>query len=135
VSAGGDAQGVGVEDDLEQDRWIKGRSTGLVIAIAGLEDREIHLVIDDVIEGIFEGAGENLLREGNGEKHSLLVGVVFVTSHVFSLSSGGLALFIPREEEGCIPSYHHYGGFSYSFNVQVQPSFPGRRDEGSPLNA
>ena len=45
-------------------------------------------MIDDVVEGVFEVAGEDLTREGDGEQFELVVVVVFVSGHPVLRISG-----------------------------------------------
>ena len=78
--AGDNAPGVGVEDDLQQNGGIVGRGAD-VVGVAIIKEREIELVVDEVVEGIFEGAGKDLLVKGDGDELALAVVVRFVTSH------------------------------------------------------
>ena len=81
LPAGGDAPGVGIEDDLEQDGGIIGGGAGIVIAVAGIEDGEVEFVIDQVVQRVLEGAGEDLLVKGDGNELALAVVVLFVACH------------------------------------------------------
>jgi hypothetical protein len=60
-----------------------GGRPGLVVVVPRFKDREIELVIDELVEGVFESAGKNLLREGNRDELRLVVGVVLVSRHRF----------------------------------------------------
>ncbi|MFT3847296.1 MAG: hypothetical protein QM739_02525 [Propionivibrio sp.] len=55
--AADDAFGVGAEDDLEQhSRWV-GRSTRLIVAVAGVKTGKVEIVIKKVMHGVGEAAG------------------------------------------------------------------------------
>ena len=55
-------------------------------------------MIDDVVEGVFESAGEDLTREGNGEQFELVVVVVFVSGHpVLRISAKGCWIIYSSE--------------------------------------
>ena len=87
--AGDDAPRVGIEHDLQQNPGIIGGRPDLIVAETGIEDRKIQFVIDQVIEGVFEGAGQDLVGEMDGNELALSVGVGFVTGHgAISLSCG-----------------------------------------------
>ena len=73
LPAGDDAPRVGVEYDLEQNPGIVGPGAGLIIAKTGIEQGKIKLVVDEVIQGIFEGAGQNLV--GEVDRNELALGV------------------------------------------------------------
>lgn len=45
-------------------------------------------MIDDVVEGVFESAGEDLAREGDGEQFELVVVVLLVSGHPLLLIIG-----------------------------------------------
>ena len=40
---------------------IVGRASGVIVAVALIEDRQIQLMVDQITEGVLEGAGENLV--------------------------------------------------------------------------
>jgi hypothetical protein len=53
-------------------RSTRGSQTGgagVVVAVAGIEAREVEFV-DDVVKGVLEGAGENLFRTNGWEATS-----------------------------------------------------------------
>ena len=79
--AGGDAPGVGIEDDLEKDGGIIGGSAGVIITVPIVKDGEIEFVIDQVVQGIFEGAGQDLLVKGDGDELALAVVILLVACH------------------------------------------------------
>ena len=57
LTAADDALRIGEQDDLEQDGGRVGTGTGLVVAIAGVEVGEVELMIDQMIECVFETTG------------------------------------------------------------------------------
>ena len=79
--AGGDTPGVGIEDDLEKNGGIIGGGAGIVIGVAGIKYGEIKLMVDQVVQRVFEGAGEDLLVKGDGKELALTVVVLFVAGH------------------------------------------------------
>jgi len=81
LPAGDNAPRIGVEHDLQKNPGIVGGGAGLVVAEAGVEQGQVKLVVDEVVQGIFEGAGQNLLGEVDGDKLALRVRVRFVAGH------------------------------------------------------
>ena len=80
-----DAAAVGEQDDFEQQgRWV-GAGAGVVVVVVGVEAAEIDFVIDQVVQGVFEGAREQLQFEIDGKETRAGVDV-FVARH------GGLHL-------------------------------------------
>jgi hypothetical protein len=76
-AAGGlNAAAVGEEDDLEQHGRRVGGSAGEVVFIAGVEAAEVDLVINEVVEGVLEGAGQKLPLKINGDKARVGVNVL-----------------------------------------------------------
>lgn len=74
------APAVGEEDDLEQHGRRVGGCTGEIILVAGVEAGQIEPMIDQVVQGVFEGAGMQLPFEIDGNE--ALAGVyVFVAGH------------------------------------------------------
>jgi len=67
LPAGDDASGVG-------------GGSGDIILETFIKAGEIQLMINEMVQGIFEGTGENLLGKVNGNDFALSVGVRFVTS-------------------------------------------------------
>lgn len=51
------APAVGEEDDLEQHGGRPGAGAGQVVLVAAIEAGKIDLVIDQVVQGVLEGAG------------------------------------------------------------------------------
>lgn len=75
LTAGLDALGVGEQDDLQQDGWIVGQSAGIFVAVLGVEDRQVQLVLDQVVHRVFKGAGLELVLVVDHD-HGILVDVV-----------------------------------------------------------
>jgi len=57
-----------------------GGGSGDIILETFIKAGEIQLMINEMVQGIFEGTGENLLGKVNGNDFALSVGVRFVTS-------------------------------------------------------
>ena len=70
VAAADHAPAVGEEDDLQQDGGGVRRSAGLVVAIVAIESRQFigHFVVDEMVQGVLEGAGLELLFEDDGQQ-------------------------------------------------------------------
>lgn len=81
LTAGDDAARVCIEHDLQKNPGIIGFCASLIIAETGIEQREVKLVVDKVIQRIFEGAGKNLVGKVDGNELALGIGVRFVTGH------------------------------------------------------
>ena len=75
-----DALAVGEQDDLEQHGGRIGGSAGGVVIEPGIEAGQVELVIDEVIERVFEGAGKQLPLQVNGKETGAGVDV-FVAGH------------------------------------------------------
>ena len=71
LPAGDDAPRVGVEHDLEQNLGIVGCGAGRIIFEAFIEDGEIELMVDQVVQGILESAGQDLFGEMDGDELAL----------------------------------------------------------------
>src|SRR3989338_2180889 len=84
LSAGGDAVGVGKEDDFQQNGGIEGGGAGCIILIKVEKDREVELVVDDMVVGILKGTGQDLIFEINGDQFALIVVIFFIPGHLFS---------------------------------------------------
>jgi hypothetical protein len=61
LAAGGDAFGVSEQNDLQQDGGIVGQAAGVVVAIFWVKNRQIQLVFNQVVNGVFKSAGLELL--------------------------------------------------------------------------
>jgi hypothetical protein len=48
---------IGEEHDLEQHGRRVGAGAGEIVLVAGVEAGQVELVIDEVVQGVFEGAG------------------------------------------------------------------------------
>ena len=82
VAAADDALGIGEQDNLQEHRGWIGGGTGCIVAETGIETGQIELVIDQVVHGMFEGAGQKLSLQVDGEKPGAGVDV-FVACHLF----------------------------------------------------
>ena len=78
----GDASRVGQQHDLEQDGRIVGRAAVLVIVKAMVKDAQVEFVIDQVMDRVLEGSGQDLLIEGDRNHDQLVVVVIFELGHV-----------------------------------------------------
>jgi hypothetical protein len=66
------ALAVGEQHDLEQHcRW-ESAGAGAVVVEAGVEAGQVDLVIKQVVQRVFEGAGNELPLQINGEKAGLV---------------------------------------------------------------
>ena len=72
------AAGIGKENNLEQDTGIIGRSTGFIVVEPGIKDGQVKFMIDEITEGVLEGAFLNLFIEEDGNELPLGVRVWFV---------------------------------------------------------
>ncbi len=95
-AAADDAARVRKQDQLEQHRGrIRRRSSG-VVAVAGVQTRQIDLVFEQMIERVFEGAWQQLPRQIDGDQ--LRVGVDhFVAGHRHDSSTGVRLSTLPPE--------------------------------------
>lgn len=90
VAAGNDALAVGEQNNLEQHGGWIGGSAGGVILEPGIEAGQIDLVIDEVVEGVLEGAGKQLPLEINRQKSRAGVDG-FVARHAVGLYARSMA--------------------------------------------
>ena len=72
VAAADDALGIGEQDNLQKHGGRIGGGTGCIVAETGIETGQIELVVDQVVHGVFEGAGQKLPLQVNGEKPGLV---------------------------------------------------------------
>ena len=91
------AFGVSQQDDLEQDFGMDGGSAGLVVVVAGVEDREVKAFFDQFADGVFERAGDNLVLQGNGQHDQLIfiAGFEFCHKVLFPIKPYGFKLDSP----------------------------------------
>ena len=75
-----DAPAVGEQHHLEQHGRRVGAGAGEVVLVAGVETVEVKFVIDKVVQGVFEGAGQQLPLQINGNEARAGVDV-FVAGH------------------------------------------------------
>jgi hypothetical protein len=73
LPAGDDASGVGVEYNLEKDSGIVGGGSGDIVLKTFIKAGEVQLMINEMVQRIFEGTGENLLGKMNGNEFALSV--------------------------------------------------------------
>ncbi|MBU0663007.1 MAG: hypothetical protein KJ990_00535 [Proteobacteria bacterium] len=68
-SAGNDASRVGVEYDLKNNSGSKNDSSAGVLLDTIIKAGRVHLVIHEMVQGIFDGTKENLKKDlGAGDK-------------------------------------------------------------------
>ena len=89
LAAGGDAFGVSEQNDLQQDGGIVGQAAGVVVAIFRVKNRQIQLVFNQVVNGVFKSAGLELLSVVDDNHRILVVVVVLETRH----TDGSLSVF------------------------------------------
>ena len=94
VAAADDALAVGEQHDLEQHGRRVGGGAGVVVVVAGVEAGQVELVIDQVVQRVFEGAGEQLPLQIDGNKARAGVDV-FVARHAGLQMNFRLSLDIP----------------------------------------
>ena len=81
AAAADNAHGVREQDNLQKHGGRIGGCPRHVVAVTRIETREIEFVVDQVVHGMFEGAGQKLLLQVDGEK--AWAGVdVFVARHL-----------------------------------------------------
>ena len=62
LAAADDALRIGEQNDFEQNCRRVGGGTGLVVPVANVKAGEIQFMVDQIIQRMFEAAGEQLLR-------------------------------------------------------------------------
>ena len=84
VAAADQTPGIGKEDNLEQHGGGVGGSAGFIVAVMAVEGGDFggHVGVDEVVEGVFEGAGLQLLFEDNGEKTRAVINGLVVSHEV-----------------------------------------------------
>jgi hypothetical protein len=88
LSAGGDALGLSEQDDLQENSGIVGSAAGVVVAVLGMKNRQIKLVLNQVMNGVFKGTGLELFLVVDDHHRILIVVVVLETRH----SDGSLSV-------------------------------------------
>ena len=86
-----EAPAVGEQDDLEQHGRRVGAGTGEVVLVAGIKAAEIESVIDQIIQGVFKGAGKQLPFEIDGDEagagvYGLVAGHEYLSRRISSWS-------------------------------------------------
>lgn len=67
-ATGDEATRVGKQHHLEQHRGWIGRGSGEVVTEAGIEMREVNLVIEKMVQSMLEGASDQLLFQHDGQQ-------------------------------------------------------------------
>ena len=121
LPAGVDALGVGEQNDLQQDGRIIGQTAGVFVAVFGVEDRQVQLVLDQVVHRVFESAGLELVLVIDHDHGVLIVVVVLEAGH----GDDSLSFLF-------IQSYQTEGKI---FGVFLRPQrpVPWRRTGGGPI--
>jgi hypothetical protein len=81
LSAGGDALGVSKQDDLQENSGIVGSAAGVVVAVLGVKHRQVQLVLNQVMNGVFKGTGLELFLVVDDHHRILIVVVVLEAGH------------------------------------------------------
>jgi hypothetical protein len=95
VARADDAAAVGEEHDLEQHGRRVGGGAGEVVLVAGVEAGQIELVIDEVVQRVFEGAGMQLPFEIDGNEARAGVDVLVAGHGIGSKRDASMTLDIP----------------------------------------
>jgi len=82
LAATGDPPRIGQQHDLQQNRRIIGRATCFIVLELGVEDAQVEFVVDQEVDGVLEGAGENLVLKSHRQQHGLIVIVIDKAGHV-----------------------------------------------------
>ncbi len=82
------------QDDLQKSGWIVGHAAGVVVAVLGMKHRQIQLVLNQIMNGVFEGARLELLL-GIDHDHRIL-GVVVVLEAGYSDDSLSVCSMLPK---------------------------------------
>jgi len=72
-SAGDNPPGISKENYLKQDARVIGGRPGFFVLIAFVKKGKIKLVVDEMIQGVFKGAREDLFLEMDGNEFTLSV--------------------------------------------------------------
>jgi len=90
-----DATAVGEEHNLEQHRRRVGGSAGEVVLVSCIKSAEVNFVINQPAQRMFEGAGEHLSLEINGEKPRAGVDGFVAGNKLFLSGDKSLTIDIP----------------------------------------
>lgn len=82
LAAGGDALGIGEQDDLQQYGRVIGQSARIVVAVLGMENRQVQLVFDQVVDGVLERTGLKLVLVVDHHHGALVMVVGLEAGHV-----------------------------------------------------
>jgi delta 1-pyrroline-5-carboxylate dehydrogenase len=99
---------VSKQNDLQQNGGIVGQATGFVVAVLGMKHRQIQLVLNQVMDGVLESAGLELLSVVDDNHRVLVVVVVLETRH----SDGSLSVSQCYQNRSAL-------GFFYSLNAEI----------------
>lgn len=79
--AGNDPPGIRKENCLQKYARVIGGRPCLFVLIAIIKDGKIKLVVNEMIQGVLKGAGQDLFLKKDGDELSLGIGVIFVPGH------------------------------------------------------
>src|SRR5690554_6997179 len=57
LPTGGDTAGIGKQNNGQQNSRIVGPTACVLVTITGIKNRQIELVLNQIVHGMFEGAG------------------------------------------------------------------------------
>ncbi len=98
-----DAAAVGEEDDFEQHGRRVGLRPAAVVLVAAIEAGQVELVIDQVVQGMFEAAGQQLPFEIDGDQARAGVNVLEAGHGIGYKRDGSMTIDIPfgaRQDAG-----------------------------------
>ena len=88
LPAGGDAFGIGVEDDLEQNSGIVSRGAGFFVLVPDIKGGKVYFVVEEIVKSVLEGAWKYLLFEADGNEFALGIIVFLVLRHTPPVGEG-----------------------------------------------
>lgn len=114
LPTGGDALGVSEQNDLQQYGRVVSQSACVVVAVLWMEDRQVQLVLDQVMHGVFKGAGLKLFLVVDHDHGVLVVVVVFEAGH-------GRRVLVGASDKSMLtePDWQFWD-FFYSLNAKIQ---------------
>lgn len=65
AAAAGDASGLGQQHDFKKKRRVVGAAARVLVAVFVVENTQVEFLLDQVVEGVFEGAGQDLAFEAD----------------------------------------------------------------------
>ena len=81
LATGGDALRVSKQNNLEQYGGVIGLATAAIVVVLVVESRQVNMVINEVMQREFEGAGLDLLFEIDHNHRILIVIIGFEVGH------------------------------------------------------